>query len=90
MKSKTEMKAKQYYISCMDFNETIETLGAKPLLDLLETVGGWSVSGKFNVSSWSLQTSMHVLQNNYNMGGLFSWAVNEDDRNSSRYIIQVR
>lgn len=89
MKSNTEKKAQQYYTSCMDANETIETLGAKPMLDLLDNVGGWSINGKFNVSTWSLQNSMHVLQNEYNMGGLFSWAVNEDDRNSSRHIIQV-
>ncbi|XP_011139623.1 endothelin-converting enzyme homolog isoform X2 [Harpegnathos saltator] len=89
MKSKAEKKAKYYYMSCMDMNETIEALGAKPMLELLENIGGWNVSGKFNVSVWSLQNSMHILQNVYNMGGLFSWAVNEDDRNSSRYIIQI-
>jgi len=89
MKSKAEKKAKYYYLSCMDANETIETLGAKPMLELLENIGGWNISGKFNISAWSLQNSMHVLQNVYNMGGLFSWAVNEDDRNSTRHIIQV-
>ncbi|XP_014472427.1 PREDICTED: endothelin-converting enzyme 1 isoform X2 [Dinoponera quadriceps] len=89
MKSKAEKKAKFYYMSCMDANETIETLGAKPMMELLENIGGWNISGKFNVSTWSLQNSMHILQNVYNMGGLFSWAVNEDDRNSSRYIIQI-
>lgn len=90
MKSKAERKAKYYFLSCMDANGTIETLGAKPLLDLLDTVGGWNVSGKFNLSTWSLQNNMHILQNVYNMDGLFTWAVNEDDRNSSRHIIQVR
>ncbi|XP_011875203.1 PREDICTED: endothelin-converting enzyme 1 isoform X1 [Vollenhovia emeryi] len=89
MKSKAEKKAKYYYLSCMDANETIEALGAKPMLDLLENIGGWNVSGKFNISAWSLQNSMHVLQNVYNMGGLFSWGVSEDDRNSTRYIIQI-
>ena len=89
MKSESEKKAKLYYLSCMDANETIEALGAKPMLDLLDDVGGWNITGKFNISSWSLQKSMHVLQNVYNMGGLFSWAVNEDDRNSTRHIIQV-
>lgn len=73
----------------MDANETIETLGAKPMVELLDTIGGWNISGKFNVSAWSLQTSMHVLQNVYNMDGLFTWAVNEDERNSTRHIIQV-
>ncbi|XP_078035137.1 M13 family metallopeptidase neprilysin 3 isoform X4 [Augochlora pura] len=89
MRSKAEKKAKNYFLSCMDANDTIETLGAKPMLDLLNTIGGWNVSGKFNVSTWSLQTSMHILQNVYNMDGLFTWAVNEDDRNSSRHIIQI-
>ncbi|XP_043280867.1 endothelin-converting enzyme homolog isoform X1 [Venturia canescens] len=89
MKSKAERKAKLYYLSCMDANETIEALGGQPLLDLLDNVGGWNITGKFNVSRWTLQRSMHVLQNVYNMGGLFSWAVNEDDRNSSIHIIQI-
>ena len=94
LKSKAEEKAKMYYLSCMDANETIETLGAKPMLNLLKRVGGWNISavgGKpFNVSTWELQTTIHTLQNGYNMGGLFSWAVGEDDRNSTRHVIQVR
>lgn len=73
----------------MDANETVEALGAQPLLDLLDTIGGWNISGNFTIERWSLQNSMHILQNVYNMGGLFSWAVNEDDRNSTRYVIQV-
>ncbi|KAK2588944.1 hypothetical protein KPH14_001799 [Odynerus spinipes] len=89
MKSKAEKKAKHYYMSCMDANETIEALGAQPLIDLLDTIGGWNISGNFSIEKWSLQTSMHILQNVYNMGGLFSWAVNEDDRNSSKHIIQI-
>ncbi|XP_054008314.1 endothelin-converting enzyme homolog isoform X3 [Hylaeus anthracinus] len=89
MKSKAERKAKYYFMSCMDANDTIETLGAKPMLDLLDSIGGWNISGKFNLSSWSLQNSMQLLQNVYNMDGLFTWAVNEDDRNSTRHIIQI-
>ncbi|XP_044589355.1 endothelin-converting enzyme homolog [Cotesia glomerata] len=97
MKSKAEQKAKLYYLSCMDANETIETLGAEPMIDLLKVVGDWNITNTnrsitdrgFNVSNWNLQSSMHVLQNVYNMGGLFSWAVNEDDRNSTRHIIQI-
>ncbi|XP_017767260.1 PREDICTED: endothelin-converting enzyme 1 isoform X2 [Eufriesea mexicana] len=89
MRSKAEKKAKYYFLSCMDANNTIETLGAKPMLDLLDTIGGWNISGKFNLSTWSLQNSMHTLQNVYNMYGLFAWAVNEDDRNSTRHIIQI-
>ncbi|XP_075238174.1 M13 family metallopeptidase neprilysin 3 isoform X2 [Lycorma delicatula] len=90
MKSKAEKKAKLYYLSCMDPNDTVEALGAQPMLDLLREVGGWNVTGDyFNISNWNLQTTLHTLQNKYNMGGLFTWAVMEDDRNSSMYIIQV-
>lgn len=89
MKSESETKAKLYYTSCLDANETIEELGAKPMMDLLDSIGGWSINGKFNLKTWSFQNSMQVLQNIYNMGGFFSWMVNEDDRNSSNYIIQV-
>nr|XP_014279943.2 endothelin-converting enzyme homolog [Halyomorpha halys] len=89
LKSKSEKKAKLYYMSCMDANETIEALGARPMLDLLKEVGGWSIAGPFNIENWNLQQSLQILQNKYNMGGLFSWAVQEDDRNSSIHIIQV-
>ncbi|XP_073991312.1 M13 family metallopeptidase neprilysin 3 isoform X3 [Rhodnius prolixus] len=89
IKSKAEKKAKFYYMSCMDSNETIETLGATPMLNLLKEVGGWSIDDNFDIEKWSLQNTLQILQNRYNMGGLFSWAVQEDDRNSSLHIIQV-
>ncbi|RZF31949.1 hypothetical protein LSTR_LSTR012419 [Laodelphax striatellus] len=90
MKSKAEQKAKLYYLSCMDPNDTVEALGAKPMIDLLTEVGGWNISNtNFSLHNWSLQKKLQILQNKYNMGGLFTWAVMEDDRNSSMYIIQV-
>ncbi|XP_059487654.1 endothelin-converting enzyme homolog isoform X2 [Neocloeon triangulifer] len=90
LNSQAEVKAKMYYQSCMDPNGTIESLGATPLLEMLDEVGGWNVSGKtFNVTKWDLQKSLHILQLKYGMNGLFSWAVNEDDKNSSRYAIQI-
>lgn len=62
MKSKAEMKAKMYYISCMDEDETIESLGAKPMLQLLNKIGGWNVTNSgFNVSTWNLQKTLHTL-----------------------------
>ncbi|KAM0734687.1 Endothelin-converting enzyme-like protein [Formica fusca] len=57
------------------------------MLKLLENIGGWNISGKFDISAWSLQNTMHVLHNVYNMGGLFSWTVNEDD--NIIHIIQI-
>lgn len=102
-KSKAEKKAKLYYTSCLDENEIMEKLGATPVLQLLQQIGGWNISDataaagpgeknktvKFNVTTWSLDVTLRTLQNKYNMGGLFGWAVGEDDRNSSRHIIQI-
>lgn len=68
----------------------MEKLGAEPMVNFLVQVGGWNASESgFNITNWSLQKSIKILQNKYNMGGLFSWAVGEDDRNSSRHIIQI-
>lgn len=68
----------------------MEKLGAQPLQTLLLQIGGWNASSSgFNVSNWSLAKTLKILQNKYNMGGLFVWAVGEDDRNSSRHIIQI-
>jgi len=74
----------------LDPNNTVETLGATPLQEMLADVGGWNVSGKFNVTGWKLQKALHILQIKYGMNGLFSWGINEDDKNSSKYVIQVR
>lgn len=74
----------------MDEDEKMEKLGAQPLITLLRAVGGWNASESgFNLTNWSLERSLKMLQNKYNMGGLFSWTVGEDDRNSSRHIIQI-
>lgn len=92
-KSKAEQKAKLYYESCLDENERIEKLGPEPMIKLIQDVGGWNVTNNsthpFDATNWSLETTLKVLQNKYNMGGLFGWAVGEDDRNSSRHIIQI-
>lgn len=86
---KAELKAKMYFTACMDPNNTIETLGAQPLIDLIKDIGGWNISGKWNITTWKLQRTLETVHNKYNMAGLFFWMVGEDDRNSSRHIIQV-
>lgn len=68
----------------------MEKLGAEPMIKLLYQIGGWNASESgFNVTNWSISRTVKILQNKYNMGGLFSWAVGEDDRNSTRHIIQI-
>ncbi|XP_054713276.1 endothelin-converting enzyme homolog isoform X1 [Uloborus diversus] len=89
LKSEAEKKARTYYTSCLDKNETVDKLGPKPMLDLLNKVGGWNISGDFNISQWNFQRTLEIIHNEYNRGGLFSWGVGEDERNSTRYILQL-
>ena len=47
--TESERKAKIYYQSCMDPNKTIEKIGADPLLELLQDMGGWSIRWVFTL-----------------------------------------
>ncbi|XP_030755230.1 endothelin-converting enzyme homolog isoform X3 [Sitophilus oryzae] len=89
-KSKAEKKAKIYYESCLDSNDTVESRGAGPVLELLRKLGGWNISESgFSLANWTLQNTIQLVQNKYNIGALFSYAVGEDDRNSSRHVLQM-
>lgn len=88
-KSESERKARIYYQSCLDKNETIEQLGATPMLDLLNAIGGWNINSTFNPQKWNFQKTLQLLHNDYNRGGLFTWGIGEDERNSSNNIIQI-
>ena len=88
--NEAEKKAQKYYQSCLDVNETMESLGGKPILDLLTEIGGWpAINDQFNVRHWNFQRTIQITHNQLNMGGFFSWVVAEDDKNSSRHVIQV-
>lgn len=87
--SEAEKKARQYYLSCMDPNKTVEALGSKPLLDLMPKF-------KVNLSrpyerpddGWEFQDMLERVQL-YDISAFFSVWVGEDDKNSSRNILQV-
>jgi len=88
--NEAEKKAQKYYQSCLDVNETMESLGGKPILDLLTEIGGWpAINDQFNVRHWNFQRTIQITHNQLNMGGFFSWVVAEDDKNSSRHVIQM-
>lgn len=70
----------------------METLGGKPVLDLLVQIGGWTAIEASNPEverRWNFQKALQTAHNVMNMGGFFTWAVAEDDKNSSRHVIQV-
>ncbi|GBP18634.1 Endothelin-converting enzyme homolog [Eumeta japonica] len=92
--SGAETKARVYYDACIDANGTIEALGAKPLQAVIADLGGWHLletndtkNTTSNSANFNLQKLIQDVQNKYNLGGLFSWAVTEDDRNSSKHVI---
>lgn len=62
--SEAERKAKIYYESCLDRNDDLEKLGAKPMVDFLWKIGGWNVTYTgFNIGKWSLAETLKKLQN---------------------------
>ncbi|XP_059158504.1 endothelin-converting enzyme homolog isoform X3 [Physella acuta] len=91
--SSSELKAKKYFLSCMDENKLIEKAGAQPLLNLVNELG-WGI----NISAWDedwdlpkdwnlnlMIEKMHLL----NVVSFFSVWVAEDDKNSSTNILQI-
>ena len=81
------MKAKKYYTSCLDVNQTIQSLGARPLLDLIhEKFRGWTFN--WDLAEWNFQD---VLENIHMHGtsGFFSFWVAEDEKEPTKNILQV-
>lgn len=60
-----EAKARIYYDACIDTNETIEKLGPKPLLGVIETLGGWHILPNTTTKphKWNLQKLLQDVQN---------------------------
>ncbi|EDK97577.1 endothelin converting enzyme 2, isoform CRA_a [Mus musculus] len=54
--SEAERKTRSFYLSCLQ-SERIEKLGAKPLRDLIDKIGGWNITGPWDEDSlFSLPT----------------------------------
>ncbi|XP_029435165.1 endothelin-converting enzyme 1 isoform X2 [Rhinatrema bivittatum] len=84
--SEAERKAQQYYLSCM--NETkIEELGAKPLIDLIEKVGGWNITGPWDKDNF--QETLRAISTQYHSSPFFSIYVSADSKNSNSNVIQI-
>ncbi|XP_071509255.1 endothelin-converting enzyme homolog [Diadema antillarum] len=88
--SSAELKAQDFFISCMDEDNIIEKLGAKPLLDIIANqLGGWNVTGTFNASTYNFNHTVKVLESLYSEQPFFSLFIGSDDKNSSRNILQI-
>jgi len=85
--SEAEVKAKNYYISCLDVDQTVENLGAQPLLDLMhKQFSSWTAN--WEAAEWNFQDTVekiHVL----GISSFFSFWVSEDEKEPTKNILQV-
>ncbi|XP_041118960.1 endothelin-converting enzyme-like 1 [Polyodon spathula] len=76
-----ERKVKEFYRSCVDMRE-IDRLGAQPMMDVIESCGGWDLAGDFD-------ELLYRTQGVYSTAVFFSLTVSVDDKNSSRNAIRI-
>jgi len=86
-------KAKQYYASCRDMTK-INQLGSKPLVQLINDIGGWSIKGegvKFDINSYDVMKTIRGIHATFTSSGgpLFSVHVSDDPKHSNKHIIEV-
>ncbi|KAF7670095.1 hypothetical protein LDENG_00050270, partial [Lucifuga dentata] len=88
--SSAVQKAKGFYHSCLD-TKSIETAGAEPFLTLIQTLGGWAVSGQWNQTDFN--STLSLLMRNYSTFPFFNLYVGKDPneiaRRTSRRYIQI-
>lgn len=84
----TTKKAKTFYDACMD-DTTIDKIGAKPLLDIINDLGGWNIAPPWEKSKFNFERTLKTVHKNYSVTAFFSVDVDTDDKNSSKNIIKV-
>ncbi|GFU64449.1 endothelin-converting enzyme homolog [Trichonephila clavipes] len=89
LKGETERNVRILYHSCLNTTR-IEELGAQPLLDLLKKIGGWNISGDFNINDWDFQKALDLINNNNLASSFFGWVIMADLKNSSRNSLVVQ
>ena len=84
---------KHFFESCMDL-KTIDSLGDKPIRDLINNIGSWSidVKSRWNEKDWDLEKTLLFIHKSYTSAGgpLFSVHISDDPINNTRHIIEVR
>uniref|UniRef100_I3IW85 Endothelin-converting enzyme 1 n=1 Tax=Oreochromis niloticus TaxID=8128 RepID=I3IW85_ORENI len=84
--SEAEEKAQRYYEACMNESK-IEELGAKPLQQLIDQIGGWGLTEPWDKDNF--QKVLRTVSANLRTSPFFTVFVNTDSKNSSTNIIQV-
>lgn len=81
-------KVMDLYQSCLD-TKRLNTLGAGPLLQLINKTGGWNLLNMSNDSSWDINDKLFLVEKILGSPAFFTVGVTVDDKNSSNYIIVV-
>ncbi|GFY59604.1 endothelin-converting enzyme homolog, partial [Trichonephila inaurata madagascariensis] len=89
LKGEAEKNARILYRSCMNTTR-IEERGARPLLDLFKKIGGWNISGDFNINDWDFQKALDLINNNNLASSFFAWVIMADLKNSSQNSLVVQ
>ncbi|XP_032081412.1 endothelin-converting enzyme 2 isoform X1 [Thamnophis elegans] len=84
--SEAERKTQRYYLSCLR-EQKIEELGSQPLIDLIEKIGGWNVTGSWNQTNF--MDVLKLVSATYRASPFFSVFVGPDSKSSNSNIIQV-
>lgn len=80
-------KAKTFYDACMNMT-AINSKEAKPLLDIITKLGGWSIDQSWDQSKFDFDNTLQAVQN-YSVAVFFSTGVDADDKDSLKNIIKV-
>ncbi|XP_038077189.1 endothelin-converting enzyme homolog [Patiria miniata] len=86
-------KVRTFYSACLDL-DTINGLGARPLTDTLQSLGGWPVLGSNPGGSWSqisynFERLWATLSSQYNIDVVILTEVRINLENTGRYILQI-
>jgi predicted metalloendopeptidase len=76
--------------ACLDLN-TIESLGVRPLTDLLLNMGGMPVLGQTISPTWSwTEATKKMREQGFSVNSIFTFGVSIDQQNSTQRIGRVR
>ncbi|KAM6443868.1 endothelin-converting enzyme 2 isoform 2-T2 [Liasis olivaceus] len=84
--SEAERKTQRYYLSCLR-EQKIEELGSQPLIDLIEKIGGWNITGSWNQTNF--MDILKLVSATYRASPFFTVFVGPDSKSSNSNIIQV-
>ncbi|XP_009328916.1 PREDICTED: endothelin-converting enzyme 2-like, partial [Pygoscelis adeliae] len=84
--SEAERKTQRYYLSCLK-EQRIEELGSQPLMELIDKIGGWNVTGSWNQTSF--MEVLKMVSGTYRATPFFTVYVGADSKSSNSNIIQV-